>query len=136
MLESPTIFSTSAPLKQTTLSAQSYVLSLASLPSLYAASASSPSNVIDLFDKSTLQGVQTLSGHGVATTSLKAVDTIANLSRTSLVTSGKDGLVNVWDERSNTVSIKSKPGFSLVAWIWQVLTAQIKNACFSSDHLW
>lgn len=97
MLESPTIFSTSAPLKQTTLSAQSYVLSLASLPSLYAASASSPSNVIDLFDKSTLQGVQTLSGHGVATTSLKAVDTIANLSRTSLVTSGKDGLVNVWD---------------------------------------
>jgi WD40 repeat protein len=110
LLESPRLNDIFSPITSTTLSSQAYVLSLASLPAHYASSASSPSNTIDIFDKSTLQGVQTLSGHDVATTSLKTVDLIAGLNHKSLVSSGKDGSVKVWDERSISHGIKSEHG--------------------------
>lgn len=100
--------STSVAARSSHLSSQSYVLSLASLPDHYAASASAPSNTIDIFDKSTMQGIQTLSGHETATTSLLTVSTVAGLGVPSLVSSGRDGSVKVWDSRSNSHSIKSK----------------------------
>ncbi|KAJ6516287.1 WD40-repeat-containing domain protein [Mycena sanguinolenta] len=103
---SPGFSTTSAPTKSASLSAEAYVLSLAPLPTFYAASASAPSNTIDLFDKSTLSGVQTLPGHGIGTSSLRSVNTIANISRPCLVSSGLDGSIMVWDERTNSHSIK------------------------------
>jgi len=99
-------FSAMQALRSTTLSSQAYVLSLASLNTFYAASASSPSNLIDLFDKSTFQGVQTFPGHDSATTYLRTVQSIAGSTRQSLVSCGKDGTVRAWDERSNVASIK------------------------------
>lgn len=108
LLESPMLENVSSPHGSTSLSTEAYVLSLASLPAHYAAAASAPSNFIDLFDKTTLQGVQTLAGHEVATTSLQAVDSIAGISRRVLISSGKDGTLRTWDERSNSVGIKSE----------------------------
>ncbi|KAJ6567269.1 WD40-repeat-containing domain protein [Mycena vulgaris] len=106
LLPSPAFSSTSTPIKSVSLSSQAYVLSLAPLPQYYAASASAPSNTIDLFDKATLLGTQTLPGHEIGTTSLRSVETIANVSRPSLVSSGMDGSIKVWDERTNSYSIK------------------------------
>lgn len=105
---SPSFSTTSAPKKRASLSSQAYVLSIAPLPTIYAASASAPSNTIDLFDKTTLQGIQTLPGHEIGTSSLRAVDTIADISRPALVSSGLDGSIRVWDERTNAHSIKSE----------------------------
>ncbi|KAG6833587.1 hypothetical protein H0H87_004214 [Tephrocybe sp. NHM501043] len=105
LLEAPQFKSTQRPLKSTHLSSQSYVLSIASLSSHYAASASAPANTIDIFDKTTLRGVETLSGHDVATTSLHAVDNVIGLSGRSLISSGRDGSVKIWDPRSNSHSI-------------------------------
>ncbi|KAJ7873374.1 WD40-repeat-containing domain protein [Mycena olivaceomarginata] len=102
----PAFRPTSAPQKRASLSSQAYVLSIAPLPTIYAASASAPSNTIDLFDKTTLQGIQTLPGHEIGTSSLRAVDTIAGISRPALVSSGLDGSIRVWDERTNAHSIK------------------------------
>jgi len=53
-----------------------------------------------------LLGVQTLPGHEIGTTSLRSVETIANISRPCLVSSGLDGSIKVWDERTNSYSIK------------------------------
>ncbi|KAJ7162612.1 WD40-repeat-containing domain protein [Mycena crocata] len=106
LLPSPDFSAISAPVKSVSLSSQAYVLSLAALPTYYAASASAPSNTIDLFDKTTLLGVQTLAGHEIGTTSLHSVETVANVSRPSLISSGMDGSIKVWDERTNSHSIK------------------------------
>ncbi|KAG6906559.1 hypothetical protein DXG01_013187 [Tephrocybe rancida] len=106
LLEAPQFKSTQSPLKSTRLSSQSYVLSMVSLAGHYAASASALANTIDIFDKTTLQGVETLSGHDVATTSLHAIDDIVGISGRSLMSSGRDGSVKIWDPRSNSHSIK------------------------------
>ncbi|EKM82104.1 hypothetical protein AGABI1DRAFT_126452 [Agaricus bisporus var. burnettii JB137-S8] len=95
------------PLASTHLShADAYVLSLATLPTSYAASASSPSHKIDLFDKSSLRLIQSLPGHHVATTSVRAVDHILGAPTRTLISTGKDGSVKIWDERSGSHSIK------------------------------
>ncbi|KAJ7122832.1 WD40-repeat-containing domain protein [Mycena epipterygia] len=106
LLPSPGFSTASAPVKTVSLSSQAYVLSIAALPTYYAASASAPANTIDLFDKTTLLGVQTLPGHDVGTTSLRSVDTIGNIARPCLVSSGMDGSIKVWDERTNSHSVK------------------------------
>ncbi|KAJ6627429.1 WD40-repeat-containing domain protein [Mycena sp. CBHHK59/15] len=106
LLAAPGFAPTSVPKKTVLLSSQSYALSIAALPAYYAATASAPSNTIDLFDKISLQGVQTLPGHEIGTTSLRSVETIANISRPCLVSSGIDGSIRVWDERTNAHSIK------------------------------
>lgn len=107
LLESPYLQSYSSPLRSLRSSSQAYILSMASLPAHYAASASTPSNTIDIFDKSTLQRIQTFPGHQVATTSLHRVENVVGIQNVSLMSSGKDGSVKVWDERSNSHSIKS-----------------------------
>ncbi|KAG6836924.1 hypothetical protein H0H93_001290 [Arthromyces matolae] len=106
LLEAPYFKSTRDFLKASHLSSQSYVLSIVSLPGHYAASASSPANTIDIFDKNTLQGVETLSGHDISTTSLHAIENIPGISGPSLMSSGKDGSVKIWDSRSKSHSIK------------------------------
>ncbi|KAJ7087228.1 WD40 repeat-like protein [Mycena belliarum] len=106
LLPSPAFSTSSAPLKSSSLSSPAYVLSIASLPTHYAASASAPANTIDLFDKSTLLGTQTLPGHEIGTTSLRVVETIAAAARPCLVSSGLDGSIRAWDERTGSYSIK------------------------------
>ncbi|KAJ7283407.1 hypothetical protein C8J57DRAFT_1498469 [Mycena rebaudengoi] len=101
--------------KSCTLSSSAYVLSLAVLSSFYAASASAPANTIDLFDKSTFRG-HTLPGHELGTTSLRAVPRVAFNKRgdyrvavsgnLTLVSSGLDGSIKVWDERTTSHAIK------------------------------
>ena len=108
LLLSPTLQEEDSPRRSTKTSGAGYILSLVPLPEYYAASTSAPSNVIDIFDKTTLQGVQTLSGHAGATTSLRTVKTIAGTAQKCLVSSGIDGSVKVWDQRSNTASIQSE----------------------------
>ncbi|KAF9563335.1 WD40 repeat-like protein [Agrocybe pediades] len=112
LLESPNLQEEKLPRRSAKSSTESgYVLSIASLPSFYAASASAPFNVIDIFDKTTLRGVQTLSGHETATTSLRTAASLAGTIQNCLVSSGKDGSVKAWDERSSTPSITmTNPG--------------------------
>ncbi len=107
LLESPHLQEENNPRLSSKSSSGSYILQITSLTSYYAASASSPSNVIDLFDKSTLRGIQTLSGHEKGTTSLHTVQGLSGVIRECLVSSGKDGGVTVWDVRANAHSIKS-----------------------------
>ncbi|KAF8875353.1 WD40-repeat-containing domain protein, partial [Gymnopilus junonius] len=83
-----------------------YILSITSLPACYAASTSSPFNVIDLFDKNTLQGIQTLEGHKDATTSIRTAVNLGGVVQKCLISSGRDGSIKAWDERTNSHSIK------------------------------
>lgn len=109
------------PSNTTYLPSQSYVLHLASLPGHYAAVSSAPTNTIDIYDKSSLRHIQTLPGHETATTSLKTIDSVAGFTRQSLVSSGHDGSVKIWDDRSNSHSIKSE--YHLLFISLKVLTA-------------
>ncbi|KAG5635347.1 hypothetical protein H0H81_011650 [Sphagnurus paluster] len=105
LVESAHFRTTERPLCSTRLESQSYVLSIVSLPGQYAASASAPTNSIAIFDKATLRRVDSLPGHDVATTSLHAVQGIVG-GGTTLMSSGRDGSVKIWDPRSRSHSIK------------------------------
>lgn len=106
LLECPQFQEEKAPIRSTTTSLQHYILHIASLSSHYAASASHPSNLIHIFDKSTLRGIQAFPGHEKGTTSLNTVNNLGGVLRTCLVSSGKDGCVKVWDDRLNMRSIE------------------------------
>ncbi|KAK0467894.1 WD40-repeat-containing domain protein [Desarmillaria tabescens] len=106
LLESPQFLSYPLPTRSLPSTSQAYVLAIASLPAHYATATSTPLNTIEIYDKASLQHIQTLSGHDTATTSLKTIESIAGFSRQSLVSSGHDGSVKVWDDRSNSHSIK------------------------------
>ncbi|EGO01512.1 hypothetical protein SERLA73DRAFT_176815 [Serpula lacrymans var. lacrymans S7.3] len=106
LLESPSLQPIYASAKTSSLSAQSYVLSLTSVGNQYAASASAPSNTIHLFDKSSLQEIHTLPGHSTATTYLRTAKALAGSYHETLLSSGKDGCVKAWDHRSGSASIK------------------------------
>ena len=108
LLESPGLNTVNTPLRSINLPLEEYLLSLALLPDLYAASASAPSNSIYLFDKTNLNTIQALSGHDAPITSLRTVNTLAGLNRPLLASSGRDGYVKIWDDRSASVSLKSK----------------------------
>lgn len=133
LLESPQIQTSYTPSKSSGSSSQAYVLSIASLPAHYAASASAPSNTIDIFDKSTLQGIQTLSGHEIATTSLKTVDNVPGISTKTLMSSGRDGSVKIWDERSNSHSIKSEHSRLLLRAQKDLTAQEIRVVLFSDE---
>lgn len=107
MEESPSLYESPGPRISTALGRDdAYVLSLANLQAAYAASASSPSNAIDLLDKRSLRRIQTLPGHDIATTSIRAVNCVVNIPGRTLLSTGRDGSVKVWDERSGSHSIK------------------------------
>ena len=107
LLESPGLRATSSSVQSIKLAAQEYVLSLASLLNYYAASASTPTNSIYIFDKSNLQNVRTLPGQESAIMSLRTISNYAGLSRPLLAWSGKDGFLKVWDERTSNFNTKS-----------------------------
>ncbi|KAF9224375.1 WD40 repeat-like protein [Gyrodon lividus] len=106
LFQSPSLEVVKQTLHRTFLPDESYVLSLTTLGNYYAASASSPSNQIHLFDKTSLQSVGVLQGHENATTYLRTIHALGTSNREMLLSSGKDGCVVAWDERSGTTSIK------------------------------
>ncbi|KAE9408024.1 WD40 repeat-like protein [Gymnopus androsaceus JB14] len=61
---------------------------------------------IHIYAKQTLQKIQSLPGHEVASTFMRSVNSIAGLNGPMLVSSGKDGSVRAWDERSGSHGIK------------------------------
>jgi len=136
LLESPHFHEETVPIRSTRSSSLDYILHIAPLPSYYAASASFPSNVIDIFDKSSLRGVQTLPGHEEGTTSLHTVEHLGGGAvRTCLVSSGKDGSVKVWDDRLNSHSIKRKVSSSGITIKKISLMTHYKIFMFS-DEFW
>ncbi|KAI0069102.1 WD40 repeat-like protein [Artomyces pyxidatus] len=104
--ESPALTENNTPLRSVKLPSEAYILSLAALPSSYAVSASAPSNSIHLYDKGSFRHALTLRGHDGGTTSLRAVDSVAGTTQRALVSSGKDGTVSVWDDRTGGVGVK------------------------------
>ncbi|KDQ28880.1 hypothetical protein PLEOSDRAFT_1011799, partial [Pleurotus ostreatus PC15] len=106
LLEAADLDEITNPINSTSLSSEAYVLALANLPSSYAAAASAPSNRIDIYDKESLRGIQTLAGHEVAVTSLSTVDLFVGSNQPCLISSGKDGLVSIWDQRSGAPSVQ------------------------------
>ncbi|KAL1946579.1 hypothetical protein VTO73DRAFT_14683 [Trametes versicolor] len=106
LVDAPAFKASSTPIRSAILPAGAYVLAIASTPSYYAASASSPSNAIHVFDKARLQNVQTFSGHDSSITALRSVRNVANSVAHALLSSGKDGAVKVWDERSGSVALR------------------------------
>ena len=108
LVESDTFTTTSRPARTAALPSGAYVLSLASLPSLYAASSSTPTNAIHLFDKANLRAVATLPGHEKAVTCIRVVSNISGSSRETLISSGEDALIKVWDERTTSPVLQSE----------------------------
>ncbi|KAI0316131.1 WD40 repeat-like protein [Amylostereum chailletii] len=108
LLQSVHLSESSAPRYASKLPSEAYVLSLAVLPAHYAALSSAPTNKIHLLDRATLQNASALDGHPGGTTSLRAVDGIGGTNQHVLVSSGKDGVVKIWDGRTNA------PGLQLI----------------------
>lgn len=108
LVNSSSFTSTNKTIRTVTLPGNAYVLSLASLPSHYAASSSAPTNAIHLFDKSNLRTVSTLPGHDDAISCLKSVSGISGTSREVLVSAGRDAVIKVWDERTGSAGLKSE----------------------------
>ncbi|KAJ4495767.1 WD40-repeat-containing domain protein [Lentinula edodes] len=125
LLASPNLATASSALRSTTISTiasgETYVLSLANFDGKYAAMSSGSSlnsstrnagnnkNTtcpIYLYSKQTLQREQTLPGHEISSTFMRSVVSMAGLGRPVLVSSGKDGSVKVWDERSGGYGIQ------------------------------
>ncbi|KAL0572763.1 hypothetical protein V5O48_009195 [Marasmius crinis-equi] len=109
LVESSQVREISRPRRQIRLASDTYIQSLASLPAGYAASTSSPSSdVIQLFDKSTLTPLQQFEGHQDGSTFLRAVQNVGlgQGGGKILVSSGKDGSIRVWDERTNSCGLK------------------------------
>ena len=107
LLESPSFIEQTAPLKTSSLPCDAYVLAIAAVGSYYAVSASAPSHKIFLFDRRSLQTSRSFEGHAGGTTSLRAVDSLAGVNQRVIISSGKDGVVRVWDDRTDTTAIES-----------------------------
>ena len=108
LLESATLVEQKAPLRSSSLPCDAYFLAIAALGSYYAASASAPSDRIYLFDKTSLQTLRSLEGHQGGTTSLRGVDSVAGTNRRAILSSGRNGVVRVWDDRTGAAAIESK----------------------------
>ncbi len=107
LVDIPSFQTLSVPLKTTSLPSGAYVLSLAATPSAYAASSSHPLNTISLFDKAQFSKILDLAGHENSITSLRSVPQVTGNGTGVLLSSGKDGFVKTWDERTGSVSIQS-----------------------------
>lgn len=107
LLESATLSEQTAPVRSSSLPCDAYVLAIASSGTYYAASASAPSHGIYLFDKTSLRTSQSFQGHQGGTTSLCAVDSVSGTNTRAIISSGMDGIVCVWDDRTGAPAIKS-----------------------------
>ena len=108
LLESATLVEQTTPLRSSNLPCDAYLLAIAASGSYYAASASAPSHRIYLFDKASLRTSHSFEGHQGGTTSLRGVDSVAGTNRRVVVSSGRDGVVRVWDDRTGATAIESK----------------------------
>lgn len=108
LVDAPTLSRSAHPARTAVLPSEAYVLALAQLSSHYAASSSAPTNKIYLYDKSDLAPSGQLAGHEGAITAMRSVPRFASTAAPTLVSSGKDGLVKVWDERSGSVGLQSQ----------------------------
>ncbi|KAI0301867.1 hypothetical protein B0F90DRAFT_1715958 [Multifurca ochricompacta] len=108
LLESVTLIEHTKPLKSSNIPCDAYVLAIAAIPSYYAASASAPSHKIYLFDQSSLRTSQSFQGHQGGTTSLRAIDSLAGVNKRVVISSGKDGVVRAWDDRTGAAAIEMK----------------------------
>ena len=107
LLESPSFIEQTEPLKSSSLLCDAYVLAIATVGSHYAVSASAPSHKISLFDRTSLRTSRSFEGHVGGTTSLRAVDSLAGVNQRVIISSGKDGVVRVWDDRTSATAIES-----------------------------
>jgi WD40 repeat protein len=108
LIESHRLQSIVAPLASKKIWSETYVLHLANLPRCYAASASAPSNAIALLDKRHLQCLHVYPGHQFATTSLRAVQKLADSAHPMLLSTGVDGTVRSWDDRTGLMALSSR----------------------------
>ena len=108
LLVSPDLQEERAPRRTAYASvADGYALYLSALPGYYAAAIAAPtSHPIDVLDSTTLVRVQTLTGHDIATSSLKTANNLGGSGQKCLVSSGKDGSIIAWDLRTNSHGIK------------------------------
>ncbi len=107
LLESATLIEQNTPLRSSSLPCDAYVLAIAAFGSYYAVSASAPSHRIYLYDKTSLRTSHSFEGHREGTTSLRGVDSVAGTNSRVVVSSGRDGVVRVWDDRTGTTAIES-----------------------------
>lgn len=139
LVETPSFAVTSARIKSAQLSGDAYVLSLASLPSYYAAASSASANNIHLFDKADLRKILDLSGHDKNVSQMRSVRNIASSGREALVSCGKDGAVKVWDERSGSVALESKGlpcrHLMLGAELKECTSANSARICFEQSEI-
>lgn len=135
LLDSPSLSVTSTAIKSTQLPGDAYVLSLASLPSHYAAASTASTKNIHLFDKANLRKVQELPGHANISC-MRSVRNVASSGREALVSCGRDGVVKVWDERSGSVALESKetPYLDLLLEAELKECASIHSACICISH--
>src|SRR5229473_2751372 len=106
LLESATLIEQNTPLRSSSLPCDAYVLAIAAFGSYYAVSASAPSHRIYLYDKTSLRTSHSFEGHREGTTSLRGVDSVAGTNSRVVVSSGRDGVVRVWDDRTGTTAIE------------------------------
>ncbi|KAI0002930.1 WD40 repeat-like protein [Russula compacta] len=115
LLESATLVERTAPLISSSLPCDAYVLAIAAFGSYYAASTSAPSHRIYLFDKTSCRTSQSFEGHRGGTTSLRAADSVAGVNKRLIISSGKDGVVRVWDDRTGATAIETSDGLTVAA---------------------
>jgi WD40 repeat protein len=127
LLESATLSEQTIPFKSSSLPCNAYVLAIAAFGSYYAASASAPSHRIYLFDKTSLRMSQSFEGHQGGTTSLRAVDSVAGTNKRVIISSGKDGIVRVWDDRTDAAAIESTWDLCILGKDEDVLAAQQRS---------
>ncbi|OCH95967.1 WD40 repeat-like protein [Obba rivulosa] len=106
LLDAPSFKNVSRPLNSTALPSEAYALSIASLSSCYAVSASAPNNAIYLYDRANLRNITTLRGHEVSITHMRAVPAFVGSAGPILISCGKDGTVKAWDERTASVGLQ------------------------------
>ncbi|KAF8271720.1 WD40 repeat-like protein [Lactarius quietus] len=104
--ESLSFIEQTEPLQSSSLLCDAYVLGIAAVGSYYAVSASAPSHKIFLFDRTSLRTSRSFEGHAGGTTSLRAVDSLAGVNQRAIISSGKDGVVRVWDDRTSSTAIE------------------------------
>ncbi|KAF9509855.1 hypothetical protein BS47DRAFT_1300911 [Hydnum rufescens UP504] len=94
-----------APQRSISSSSKDYILHLSALGTTYAAAFSSPSNSISLLEKTSLQLVASFKAHTDAITCLRSSCSLAgSAGKSILLSSGKDGLVKAWDDRTQAIN--------------------------------
>ena len=97
---------TTGPVFTYTLEESAYVVGLAELDGLYAAATSAPANHIHALDRSRLHKVWSAVAHTHGGTSpLRTVGAFPGRAGPTLISSGLDGTVKVWDERTGSAAL-------------------------------